>query len=877
MAPIVAVVAWLMTGSVIMLALAGTAPLGALVTAWEGKRRRRRDWFRQLEQWRASVDEAASGIRREHREAVRAFAAQIATASEDGHGSVLVPIGTTDLHAPVEADAGGTPAMCDDERIATSQREADAQLHRVRAQLQRVAHAPVALVLTPRSQAAVVGPRVLAAAVVHGIAAGVGGSVSVGRYPSVSVSAGTGTGTDAAVTLRARPQVESDDSVQVLVRPDGHLRVAGARLLGPFGPVDAEAAFVQPALAPAPGVRSIDPGGLSLSEAILGLDQAVFRVPVGVAIGGSDHEADLLWLDLLRDGPHALVGGTTGSGKTEFLITWLVALAAVHSPNELGLLLIDFKGGSGFAPVESLPHCLGLVTDLDAAEATRVVDSLAAELRRRERVMRDLGVRTADEAHLPRLVVAIDEYAALRDLVPSAAERLTDVAARGRSLGVHLIIATQRPLGVVGDALLANVALRVLLRVHDAHESTAVVGSPVAAEFPASQPGLAAIRTADGLRQGQILPADPALLARAHAAAPSTTPRPWLPPLPPELPLEAALVQARSETGDAGAEVRSDRAILLGLCDDPAEQRQPGLWYEPDAGPLLILGGPRSGRSTALRTIAAQARGSILITDAATLWDWCDPLRPMPTAPVLIDDLDRILSGAPAEFRAALEQRCLDTLPRLGRAGGVVLTAGRSTGLGAIASLSTEQVLLRYPMLADYLAAGGTTAQHDPRPRPGAAVARGLTAQLAMAEAAIAVAAPDVVRLPDRGPVAVVTADPVRVLARLRQLGLQADDVETALGSSDPLAQVSAATLESGSGELRLIVLGPDQVQARWALWQQMQARLPIVWFQIGLAQYRMLSGDPQLPPPVLGTDQGWLRLPGQAVQRLRWPQSSVG
>ena len=536
MAPIVAVVAWLMTGSVIMLALAGTAPLGALVTAWEGKRRRRRDWFRQLEQWRASVDEAASGIRREHREAVRAFAAQIATASEDGHGSVLVPIGTTDLHAPVEADAGGTPAMCDDERIATSQREADAQLHRVRAQLQRVAHAPVALVLTPRSQAAVVGPRVLAAAVVHGIAAGVGGSVSVGRYPSVSVSAGTGTGTDAAVTLRARPQVESDDSVQVLVRPDGHLRVAGARLLGPFGPVDAEAAFVQPALAPAPGVRSIDPGGLSLSEAILGLDQAVFRVPVGVAIGGSDHEADLLWLDLLRDGPHALVGGTTGSGKTEFLITWLVALAAVHSPNELGLLLIDFKGGSGFAPVESLPHCLGLVTDLDAAEATRVVDSLAAELRRRERVMRDLGVRTADEAHLPRLVVAIDEYAALRDLVPSAAERLTDVAARGRSLGVHLIIATQRPLGVVGDALLANVALRVLLRVHDAHESTAVVGSPVAAEFPASQPGLAAIRTADGLRQGQILPADPALLARAHAAAPSTTPRPWLPPLPPELP-----------------------------------------------------------------------------------------------------------------------------------------------------------------------------------------------------------------------------------------------------------------------------------------------------------------------------------------------------
>ena len=152
-------------------------------------------------------------------------------------------------------------------------------------------------------------------------------------------------------------------------------------------------------------------------------------------------------LDLVADGPHAIVGGTTGSGKSALLTAWILALAAAHPPERLVLLLVDCKGGATFDPLAALPHVAGVVTDLDPEDAERAVASLGAELRRREQAVRDAGGQDITATGLPRLVVVVDEYRALVDRAPDLAALFGDLAARGRSLGVHLVLCTQRPAG----------------------------------------------------------------------------------------------------------------------------------------------------------------------------------------------------------------------------------------------------------------------------------------------------------------------------------------------------------------------------------------------------------------------------------------------
>ncbi|WP_104177287.1 FtsK/SpoIIIE domain-containing protein [Cryobacterium sp. Y50] len=165
-------------------------------------------------------------------------------------------------------------------------------------------------------------------------------------------------------------------------------------------------------------------------------------------------------IDLVRAGPHAIVGGTTGSGKSELLTTWVASLAAVHSAEQVNFLLVDFKGGAAFAPLSRLPHCVGLITDLDSQTAARALASLGAELRFRERMLSTAGARNLTELEhpLPRLVIVVDEFAAMLGAFPELHALFVDIAARGRSLGVHLILCTQRPAGVVRDALMANAA-----------------------------------------------------------------------------------------------------------------------------------------------------------------------------------------------------------------------------------------------------------------------------------------------------------------------------------------------------------------------------------------------------------------------------------
>jgi len=395
-------------------------------------------------------------------------------------------------------------------------------------------------------------------------------------------------------------------------------------------------------------------------------------------------------LDLLADGPHALIAGTTGSGKSELLQALVLSLALRYPPSRLALVLVDFKGGAGLGRCGELPHVVGKVTDLDPVEAGRALDGLRAELRRREQLLAAHGVGDLEDLRAlttapPRLVVVVDELKALVEDLPDFVPRLVRVAAQGRSLGIHLVLATQRPSGVVDAQLRANVAVRICLRVADTADSTDVVDRPDAAAIPVDLPGRAVLRCGPGpVRLVQtawpaLAPADgpgdrglasvdgPGDRGLASVddgrAGPSQAPagrepvvrralpwgawphdppvrtdhaehlvcairdaargrpspdRLWLPPLPATLDLAAL--------GPVAPGV-----LPFGLVDRPADQGQHPLGWDPRTGPLLVAGGPASGRTTALTTLAVAAldRGwhvhAVLGRAGQQLWPALDP------------------------------------------------------------------------------------------------------------------------------------------------------------------------------------------------------------------------------------------------------------
>jgi S-DNA-T family DNA segregation ATPase FtsK/SpoIIIE len=362
-------------------------------------------------------------------------------------------------------------------------------------------------------------------------------------------------------------------------------------------------------------------------------------------------------VDLVADGPHGLIAGTTGAGKSELLRSFVAALVAAHPPERVNFVLIDYKGGSAFAQCGALPHTVGLVTDLDEQLGERALQSLEAELRGRERLLR--GHASADLAEyervvaegradpLPRLLVIIDEFATLASELPDFITALVGVAQRGRSLGVHLLLATQRPSGAVNENIRANTNLRICLRVQAAADSADVIDDPAAALIPRDQPGRAYVR----LGPGELVPIQVALVTgttrRAHERpvalvpfgldqAPVSPPtasdgaagtptdlerlvaaardahagrpqprRPWLEPLPARVALDglAGLGQARPLAGDRGV------VVGLGLADDPPAQSQYPVGWNLTAGNLLLFGVVGSGVTTTLATLALSVAG----------------------------------------------------------------------------------------------------------------------------------------------------------------------------------------------------------------------------------------------------------------------------
>ena len=223
---------------------------------------------------------------------------------------------------------------------------------------------------------------------------------------------------------------------------------------------------------------------------------------------GVDEEGNYMYLDLHEKfhGPHGLIAGMTGSGKSEFIITYILSMAINYSPEEVAFILIDYKGGGLAFAFEnkvtgiSLPHLAGTITNLDKAEMDRTLVSIDSEVKRRQAVFnsaRDkLGESTMDiykyqrfyrEGKLaepvPHLFIVCDEFAELKSQQPDFMDNLISVARIGRSLGVHLILATQKPSGVVNDQIWSNSKFRVCLKVQDASDSREMLKRPDAAEL----------------------------------------------------------------------------------------------------------------------------------------------------------------------------------------------------------------------------------------------------------------------------------------------------------------------------------------------------------------------------------------------------------
>lgn len=563
-------------------------------------------------------------------------------------------------------------------------------------------------------------------------------------------------------------------------------------------------------------------------------------------------------VDLVDDGPHAIVTGTTGTGKSELLVSWVAALASSAPPDRVAFVLVDFKGGTAFEPLRPLPHVAAIVTDLDARGARRGVQSLTAELRRRESALAAAGVRDVRETSLPRLVIVVDEFAALVSEHPDLAAIFTDVAARGRALGMHLILRTQRASGVIREALAANCPLRLSLRVSDPADSRAVLGTTAAAELPggASAQGLCLVRRPHdpapvATRVALSRSSDIDRIVRRWADHPVRATSPWLPPLPSDLsPFE--LRQRVPEDG---------RGVLWGLADAPEIQAQLpvalDVGRERGAG---VIGASGTGRTTALRALAVHGVDAVWMpSDPEMSWDLVSALaageEPLPPL-LLVDDLDARFAELPAEYAQQLAQRW-EQVVRAASGTTIVMTAMRASGpAGRLLDMLPRRALLRAGSRMEHIAAGGASDTWDEHRPAGRALLDGRETQIVRVDASSsdeerrAAESADVAAVrewaPETSLSALVTAganDAVRSL----QLAHPSADVWT-LGGAEGAERARALTRPS-VGRPQIIVGEGDAWQREWALWQRVRAEGQVLVRVERPVELRQLAGVREVPP----------------------------
>ncbi|MCX4420728.1 type VII secretion protein EccCa [Streptomyces mirabilis] len=422
-----------------------------------------------------------------------------------------------------------------------------------------------------------------------------------------------------------------------------------------------------------PGLLGIDdPAALDIERLWAPRSERAFlRVPIGLT---DRHESVLLDLkesSELGMGPHGLCVGATGSGKSELLRTLVLALIATHSPEDLALVLVDYKGGATFAPFTDLPHVAGVITNLEnqAGLVERVHSSLAGEVKRRQQVLKDAGnvadighyaalraTRRPDLEPLPHLFVVIDEFGELLTAKPDFIDLFLSIGRIGRSIGVHLLLSSQRIEGGKLKGLDTYLSYRLGLRTFSADESRTVLDTTDAFHLP-PLPGFGYLKvdtsTYERFKAGYVSGAyrGPALhdkqddeplaspyptyntLGAPHedaaeeyaatkretgptvmsvmvgqlATAAPPVRRIWLPPLPDAITLDTAAGPLEADTeGLRLAHRDGAMRVPLGILDDPAKQ-----WQQPwlldltvAGGHTAVIGGPQSGKTTLLRTLA---------------------------------------------------------------------------------------------------------------------------------------------------------------------------------------------------------------------------------------------------------------------------------
>ena len=376
------------------------------------------------------------------------------------------------------------------------------------------------------------------------------------------------------------------------------------------------------------------------------------RVPMGMGLNGT------VWIDFNDNahGPHGIIAGTTGAGKSELLSSLIVGLALTHHPHLVNFVLVDFKGGAAFKPFEKIPHVVGMVSDLSGRLTERALHALKSELRRREHILGEANAKKISQYQamraqnpsayqpLPNLFIIIDEFAELAKEHPTFMEGLVSVVQKGRSLGVHLILATQKPTGSVNPNIWSNLKFRICLRVASMQDSRDMLGRSEAGLLPFSIPGrayfqvgsevfelLQSARTSQAARVSNelvILAKQASLVAEEvtdqkvlmDLIEPYTATigadlfRPWPDPLPQRISLQEInsrhdlpqRVESAPDTEFAASQPSYGWVTCpMGLVDLPIEQRQEPLMLDMarQGGHVLIAGASGSGKSVFLRTL----------------------------------------------------------------------------------------------------------------------------------------------------------------------------------------------------------------------------------------------------------------------------------
>ncbi|MEJ1230202.1 MAG: FtsK/SpoIIIE domain-containing protein [Galbitalea sp.] len=765
-APIVAsAVLFAVTRSAYTLVFASLGPVIAIATTADSALQRRRAIARERSRFFAGVARARESVDR----AKAAELLELAERTPSAHG--LTAPGSTrwrdagDRPIALRVGNGRLPSGVDYDRTGADVADVtdaavSSALRDLRDHATWLRDAPIRLDVT--MGIAVLGPPRLVAACARGLAlqlaAVLSPAVAVVRPPSLPGwewlrelphPAGEPTGTASVEfvsptrTLRlslggdARPPREVTALAEAVIEldADGLARLTSAEGTatapnGRFRPefVDLETATVAAAALTARatglGIRGAGSAALPAAVDLSSLAASGADDPAGLAAAVGRDEAGPLSIDLVADGPHAIVGGTTGSGKSELLVSWVLAMASERPPEAVSFLFVDFKGGASFGPLGGLPHCVGVITDLDAEQSRRALASLGAELRSRERALAARGLRSIDDAPdrapFARLVIVVDEYAALVEQDTGLHAAFADIAARGRSLGVHLILCTQRPAGVVRDGILANCALRISLRVANPADSSAVIGSEAAARLPQRPPGRALASVAGGaptlFQVARSSAADVAGVGERWQSAPRPG-APWCPPLPRRLGVAALRLGA------------PDGSLPFALADIPEQQRQEPARFRPtEHGSLLIVGAAGSGKSGVLAALSAVPSNTAVVrvpADLPHLWDAIErELQPGRTGPrlLLLDDLDAVVAACGDGYQPAL----LESLARLlrdGPAAGVhcAVAAQRVSGpLQGVAALCGSLLVLRMPNRQEHVLAGGEASEFLADLSPGA-------------------------------------------------------------------------------------------------------------------------------------------------------------